>query len=105
MELAAIHFREFRSHPEVAAQFRTLRAEHIELISSFLEKVLQAGQYEPLPDIQVRARLFLYGLLESAVIEDLAEPLRLIEQMADVLLSGMTKQGELESGKSPVVAP
>jgi len=37
-------------------------------------------------------RLFLYGLLESAVIEDLAEPLRFIEQMADVLLSGMTKQ-------------
>ncbi len=92
--LAAIHLREFRSHSIVAEQFRALRAEHIELISSFLEKVLQTGQYEPLPDMQVRAQLFLYGLLESAVIEDIAEPLHFVERMTDVLLYGAVRMCE-----------
>ncbi|HEX4202905.1 MAG TPA: TetR/AcrR family transcriptional regulator [Ktedonobacteraceae bacterium] len=89
-ELTSIQLREFRSHNEVAAQFRALRAEHIELITSLLEKTLQPGQYGTLPNLQMRARLFLYGLLESTVIDDIADPLQFVEQMTDVLLTGLS---------------
>lgn len=91
-ELAAIQLREFRSHPEVAAQLRALREEHVQLISSYIQKVLLAAQCEPPRNIQVIARIFLYNILEIVMIEDLPDPSGFIEDMADVLLCAITKQ-------------
>jgi AcrR family transcriptional regulator len=91
-ELAAIQLREFRSHPAIAIQMHELREEHIQLITSYIYKVLQDGQYELLQNVQVRARIFLYNILEIALIEDLPEPLRFVEDMIDILLCGITRQ-------------
>lgn len=85
-ELACILLREFRSHPEVAAQFHELREEHIRLIASYLQVSLHAGQYQPVKNIQAIARTFLYNLIVIGIIEDPPEPRRFVEDMVDILL-------------------
>lgn len=37
--------REFRSHPEVAAEFHELHEENIRFIASYVQKTFNAGQY------------------------------------------------------------
>ena len=78
--------REFRSHPEVASQFHELREEHVQFIASFLQESLRAEQYEPMRDLQVIARMFLYNLIVIGIIEDATEPLHFVENMVDILL-------------------
>ncbi len=95
-ELASILLREFRSHPEVAAQFHALREEQIQLIASYLQASLQAGQHEPVKNIQEIARVFLYNVIVIGIIEDPPEPLRFIEDMADILLCSLVKNGDEE---------
>ena len=90
-ELACIMLREFRSHPEVASQFHALREEHIQFIASFVQEALRAGQYEPMKDVQVRARMFLYNIIVIGIIEDAPEPLPFVENMVDILLCRLVK--------------
>jgi AcrR family transcriptional regulator len=85
-ELARILLREFRSYPEIARQFHTLRQEHIELIGSCLHRSLQLGHHAPQRNIHAIARTFLYNIIVIAVIEDAEEPHRLLEEMVDVLI-------------------
>lgn len=85
-ELARILLREFRSYPEMALQFRTLREEHIELIASCLQRSLQLAHHELLPNIQAIARTFLYNIIVITIIEDSEDPARLLEELVDVLL-------------------
>jgi len=90
-ELACIMLREFRSHPEVASQFHELREEHVQFIASFLQESLRAEQYEPMKDVQVIARMFLYNLIVIGIIEDATEPLHFVENMVDILLCRLGK--------------
>lgn len=85
-ELARILLREFRSYPEIARQFHTLREEHIELIGSCLHRSLQLGQHTPLRNIHAIARTFLYNIIVIAIIEDAEDPHLLLEEMVDVLI-------------------
>ncbi len=85
-ELARILLREFRSHPEIAQQFHTLRQEHIQLIASCLQRSLQLAHIETLPNIQAIARTFLYNIIVIAIIEDSEDPACLLEELVDVLL-------------------
>lgn len=89
-ELARIMLREFHSYPEIAAQFHQLREEHVQLISSYLQKTLQppirARQAE---QILALARVFLYNIIVLTIIEDPPEPMRFVEEMIDVLLHGI----------------
>jgi len=90
-ELACIMLREFRSQPEVASQFHALREEHIQFIASFLQESLRAGQYEPMKDVQVIARMFLYNIIVIGIIEDATDPLHFVENMVDILLCRLVK--------------
>ena len=90
-ELACIMLREFRSQPEVASQFHALREEHIQFIASFLQESLRAGQYEPMKDVEVIARMFLYNIIVIGIIEDAADPLHFVENMVDILLCRLVK--------------
>lgn len=88
-EVAAIQLREFRSHPEIAAQFRTLREEHVHLISAYIRRVLRAHGINPAQSLEARARMFLYSILEITVIDTLTEPLNFVEEMVDILLCNL----------------
>ena len=89
-ELARIMLREFHSYPEIAAQFHQLREEHVQLISSYLQKTLQPSIRAGLAaQILALARVFLYNIIVLTIIEDPPEPMRFVEEMIDVLLHGI----------------
>ena len=87
-----ILLREFRSHPQVATQFRELHEQHIRLITFFLQEALQAGQYKCVQNVEAIARSFFYNIFVIAVIEDLPEPMRLVEEMVDILLCAVVQK-------------
>jgi AcrR family transcriptional regulator len=88
-ELTAILLREFLSHREIAEQFHALREEHVALIASSIQKLLQGKCTSPAQQIQAMARTFLYNLIVIGIIEEPPEPPRFIEEMVDILLGGL----------------
>lgn len=102
-ELACIMLREFRSHPEVAAEFHELHEENIRFIASYMQKTFDAGQYEPLKNVQTIARMFLYNIIVIGIIEDLPEPLHFVENMVDVLLLDLVKKAIIDTHPSQTV--
>jgi AcrR family transcriptional regulator len=88
-EVPYILLREFRSHREVAERFKAFREEVILLIASYLTKAVHTGELKP-GNVQVMARIFVYNLIVIATIEDQPDdPLRIIEDVVDVLLCGL----------------
>jgi AcrR family transcriptional regulator len=88
-ELTAILLREFLSQREIAEQFHALREEHVTLIASSIQKLLQGKCTSPAQHIQAMARTFLYNLIVIGIIEDPPEPPHFIEEMVDILLGGL----------------
>ncbi len=82
--------REFHSYPEIAAQFHQLREEHVQLISSYLQKTLQPSiRARQAAQILALARVFLYNIIVLTIIEDPPQPMLFVEEMIDVLLHGI----------------
>lgn len=99
-ELAGILLREFRSHPEVAAQFHELREEHIAFIASHIQASLYAEQHEPVENLQAIARIFLYNIIVLGIIEDPAKPQHFVEEMVNVLLCSLVKKAMPEQAEA-----
>jgi hypothetical protein len=93
-ELTAILLREFLSHREIAEQFHALREEHVVLITSYVQKLLQGKCTSPVQHIQAMARTFLYNLIMIGIIEEPPEPHHFIEEMVDILLGGLQLSGD-----------
>lgn len=88
-EVPYILLREFRSHREVAERFKAFREQVILLIASYLTTAIQTGELKS-GNVQVMARIFVYNLIVIATVEDQPEdPLRIIEDVVDVLLCGL----------------
>ncbi len=88
-EVPQILLREFRSHPEVKEHFETFREELILLIASYVTRAMNAGELHE-GNAQVIARIFLYNLIVTATIaRHPDEPQRFVEEIVDVLLSGL----------------
>lgn len=88
-ELYRIMLREFRSHEDVTKNFKVLREEQMRLISAYMEESMCVGGLQPVQDVQVMARVFLYNLIFVGLIDPLSNTPRFIEDMVDLLLCGV----------------
>ena len=88
-DLFRIMLREFRSHEDVTKNFKTLREEQLRLIATYMEESMRVGGLQPVKDVQVMARVFLYNLIFVGLVAPLSNPSRFIEDMVDLLLCGI----------------
>lgn len=92
-ELYRIMLREFRSHEDVTKNFKALREEQLRLIVAYMEESMRVGGLQPVKDVQVMARVFLYNLIFVGLIDPLSNTPRFIEDMVDLLLCGIARDG------------
>jgi AcrR family transcriptional regulator len=90
-ELFRIILREFRSHQDVTKSFKTLREEQLRLIATYMQESMRVGGLQPVKDVQVMARVFLYNLIFVGLVDPLFNTPRFIEEMVDLLLCGITR--------------
>ena len=90
-ELSRIMLREFRSHEDIARNFKILREEQMRLIAAYMEESMRVGGLQPVKDAQVMARVFLYNLIFIGLVDPLSNTPRFIEDMVDLLLCGIAK--------------
>ncbi len=90
-ELSRIMLREFRSHEDIAANFKTLREGQLHLITAYMEESMRVGGLQPIKDVQVMARVFLYNLSFVGLVDPLSNTPRFIEDMVDLLLCGIAR--------------
>lgn len=90
-ELSRIMLREFRSHEDIATNFKTLREEQLRLIAAYMEEAMRVGGIQPVKDVQVMARVFLYNLIFAGLVDSLSNTPRFIEDMVDLLLCGIAR--------------
>jgi AcrR family transcriptional regulator len=90
-ELFRIILREFRSHQDVTKSFKTLREEQLRLIATYMEESMRVGGLQPVKDVQVMARVFLYNLIFVGLVDPLFNTPRFIEEMVDLLLCGIAR--------------
>lgn len=90
-ELYRIMLREFRSHEDVTKNFKTLREEQLRLIAAYMEESMRVGGFQPVKDVQVMARVFLYNLIFIGLIDPLSNTPRFMEDMVDLLLCGIAR--------------
>lgn len=90
-DLFRIMLREFRSHANVTKNFKTLREEQLRLIAVYIEKSMRAGGLQPVKDVQVMARVFLYNLIFVGLVAPLSNTSCFIEEMVDLLLCGIVR--------------
>ncbi|MHB8596887.1 MAG: TetR/AcrR family transcriptional regulator [Ktedonobacteraceae bacterium] len=90
-ELSRIMLREFRSHEDIAENFKTLREEQLCLIAAYMDESMRVGGLQPVKDVQVMARVFLYNLFFVGLVDPLSNTPRFIEDMVDLLLCGIVR--------------
>lgn len=88
-ELSRIMLREFRSHEDIAAHFKTLREEQLNLIVEYMQEALRVGGLQTVNGVRVMARVFLYNLFFVGLIDPQSNTPRFIEDMVDLLLGGI----------------
>ncbi len=90
-ELSRIMLREFRSHEDIAENFKILREGQLRLIAAYMEESMRVGGFQPVKDVQVMARVFLYNLFFVGLVDPLSNTPRFIEDMVDLLLCGIAR--------------
>jgi AcrR family transcriptional regulator len=90
-ELSRIMLREFRSHEDVTKNFKTLREEQLRLIAAYMQESMRVGGLQPVKDVQVMARVFLYNLIFVGLVDPLSNTPSFIEDMVDLLLCGIAR--------------
>lgn len=90
-ELSRIMLREFRSHEDIAENFKTLREGQLCLIAAYMEAAMRVGNLQPVKDVQIMARVFLYNLIFVGLVDPLSNTPHFIENMVDLLLCGIAK--------------
>ncbi len=90
-DLSRIMLREFRSHEDIAENFKTLREGQLRLIAAYMEESMRVGGLQPVKNVQVMARVFLYNLIFVGLVDPLSNTPRFIEDMVDLLLCGIAR--------------
>ena len=91
-DLSRIMLREFRSHEDIAENFKTLREEQLHLIAGYMEESMRVGGLQRVRDVHVMARVFLYNLIFLGLVDPLSNTPRFIEDMVDLLLCGIARE-------------
>jgi AcrR family transcriptional regulator len=86
-ELAVILFREFHTHPDIAARFLKIRAEGVAAVAEFLDQAVLDRRLRPV-DTRTLASVFLSHLLFAAFLERPPEPDRVVDATVALLLQG-----------------
>lgn len=86
-ELAVILFREFHTHPEIAARFREIRAEGVGAVAAYLDEAVRDRRLRPV-DTGTMASLFISHLLYAAFLERQPDPDRVVDATVAFLLHG-----------------
>ena len=86
--IARILVRESPSHPAVAERWRQMRESAIAIIAKYLEDAVARGSLRTARPARM-ARIFLYNLIFSALIDEASEPEVYLAEAVDTLLEGI----------------